>query len=362
MVVLPLFVTVFFTSIMDSGQPVDMPIGIIDQDNTTTTRKLTRMIDAFQSSKVVAHYPDIEAARKAIQRNEIYGFVLFPHNMTQDLLSARQPRMSVYFSNTTLLAGSLLYKDMKTLCTLGSAAVGQATMRAKGIPESMTMAVLQPIKLDTHTVGNPWVSYNIYLSAMLIPASLMLFIFLMTVYSLGTEIKFSTRKDWLDKAKGNFPLAVFSKLLPHTFVFLTVIYACMAYMYGILGFPAPGGLLRLALLGFLTVIAAQGFGLFMFGLIPSLRMAMSVCSLWGVLSFSMVGSAFPVFAMDAPLQTASLLFPMRHYYLIYQLCVFNDYPLSNVLPNILAMVGFALLPILTMGRMKKAFYEFGYQP
>ena len=89
---------------------------------------------------------------------------------------------------------------------------------------------------------------------------------------------------------------------------------------------------------------------------------MSICSLWGVLSFSMVGTTFPIFPMDAPLQALSWLFPMRHYYLIYQLCVFNDYPLTDALPSIIALLTFTILPAFVIRRMKKAFYEYGYQP
>ncbi len=360
MVILPLFITIFFTSLMNEGQPVEMPIGVVDLDNTSTTRKLTRMIDGFQSSKVVAHYQSAEAARKAIQRNEVYGFVLFPKDMTAQLIAMRQPRMSIYYSNTSLTAGSLLYKEMKTMCMLASAAVGQSTMQAKGYTPEQTMAFLQPIALDTHTIGNPWISYNIYLSSMFIPASLLLFVFLMTTYSLGTEIKFGTHKEWLAMANGDIWLAIFSKLLPHTIIFLLVMYTSMTYMFGALHFPAPGGIGMLLLLGFLSIIAAQGFAIFIFGLIPSLRMSMSICSLWGVLSFSMVGSAFPVFAMDAPLQSLAWLFPMRHYYIIYQLCVFNTYPLTDVLPHVLALICFAFLPLLVIRRIKHSFINYGY--
>ena len=56
MVLFPLAVTFFFTSLMNEGQPESMPVGIVDQDNTSFTRKLTRSLDAFQTSRVVAHY------------------------------------------------------------------------------------------------------------------------------------------------------------------------------------------------------------------------------------------------------------------------------------------------------------------
>ena len=38
MVVFPLLVMIFFTSLMDDGLPTEMPMGIVDADNTTTTR------------------------------------------------------------------------------------------------------------------------------------------------------------------------------------------------------------------------------------------------------------------------------------------------------------------------------------
>lgn len=362
MVVLPLFVTVFFTSLMNQGQPVEMPIGIVDNDNTSTTRKLTRMIDSFQNADVVAHYPTVDEARRAIQRNEIYGFVYFPRELTSKMISGRQPKMSVYYSSTSLTAGVLLFKNMKTMCSLANAGVGSATMSAKGYTPKQISAFLQPIVLDTHLIGNPWVNYQSFLCAMLVPTMFMLFIFLLTAYSLGTEIKFNTHREWLSTANNNIFKAVYGKLLPQTIIFSVVMFMSMSYMFGILHFPIQGGMLRLMLLAFLGILGAQGFAAFIYGLIPSLRMSMSVCSLLGVLSFSMVGTAFPVFAMDSPLQSLAWMFPMRHYYVIYQLCIFNAYPLSDAIAHILMLILFALLPLLVMRRMRRAVNEFGYQP
>lgn len=362
MILFPSIVAVFFTSMMEEGQPIDMPVGIVDHDNTTMTRKLTRTLDSFQSSHVVAHYPTIDDARLAVQRGEIYAFMYFPKHTTDDLLASRQPKVSFYYTNTSLTAGSLLYKDLKTMCTLGSAAVGQATMQAKGLRPEQIKTFLQPIAIDLHTVGNPWVSYNIYLSTMMVPACLLLFIFLLTPYSFGTELKFGTAKDLMKTADDSILTAVIGKLLPQTLIFLLIMYAAMVYMFGFLHFPAPGGIGKMLLLGLLSVLASQGFALFIFSIMPSLRMAMSICSLWAVLSFSMVGSAFPVMAMDGPLQALAWFFPLRHYYIIYQICIFNSFPLADVLPHILALIAFILLPIPFLRNLGKAMRTYHYMP
>ena len=362
MVAFPVLIIFFFTSLMDDGLPTEMPIGIVDLDNTSTTRSLGRRLDGFQMSRVVAHYPTMSDARRAIQRNEIYGFLYIPKGTTEKLLSQRQPKISYYYSYTTLAAGALLMKDLKTISTLGSAAVGQATMRARGLTDRQVQTALQPIKIDLHQIANPWTSYNAYLSTMLVPGMIMLFIFLISAYSLGTELKFATSKDWLEKADNNIGIALLGKFLPQTLIWLAIVFGYQYYVFYVLQFPHLGSPWMLVLLGLMHVLAAQGFGIFAFGLLPSLRMSMSICSLWAVLSFSMAGGAFPVMGMDGPLQSLSWLFPLRHYYMMYQICVFNGYPLIEAWFHFAALAAFMLLPWLVVKKIKNAMLTYVYIP
>ena len=122
MVVFPLLTLLFFTSLLDEGLPQEMPVGVVDLDNSSTSRALIRRLDGFQSSHVVAHYPSVAAARHAMQENDIYGFLYIPKGTTDQLLSARRPKVSYYYSNVSIAAGSMVMKDLKTVATLGSAA------------------------------------------------------------------------------------------------------------------------------------------------------------------------------------------------------------------------------------------------
>ena len=362
MVFFPILVTVFFTTMMSDGLPTKMPVGVVDNDNTSTSRAIVRKLDSFQASHVVEHYPNINEARKAIQQNKIYAFIYIPKGTTDGLISARQPKISFYYSQASLVAGALLYRDLKTVSMLGSAAVGQSTMRAKGYTDGHIKTFLQPIVIDLHMIGNPWASYNYYLSTMIIPGILMLFMFLITAYSLGTEIKFGTAKEWMAMANNNILVALTGKLLPQFLIFLTIFYSFMYYLFGILNFPHPGGIVMILVLGLLTVLASIGFGIFAFGLMPSLRMSLSVCSLWAVLGFSMSGATFPIFAMHHSIEALALLFPLRHYYMIYQICIFNGYTFVDAWFNIMALLIFMALPFFVVNKIRKAMLEYEYIP
>ena len=362
MVLFPILVIFFFTSLMDDGQPLNLPVGIVDLDNTSTSRSLSRKLDGFQMSRVVARYPSVAEARRAIQRNEIYGFLYIPKGTTDKLLASRQPKISYYYTYTSIAAGSMLMKDLKTVSTLGSAGLGQATMRAKGLTDAQIQTLLQPIKIDLHQIANPWTNYNAYLSTMMVPGIIMLFIFLISAYSIGTELKFATGKKWMEMADNNITVALLGKFLPQTTIWLAIVYGYEWYVFYHLGFPHLGSPWMLVLLGLMQVLASQGFGIFAFGLMPSLRMSMSVCSLWAVLSISMAGSAFPIMGMDAPLQSLSWLFPLRHYWMMYQTCVLNGFPLVETWFHFAAMAAFLLLPWLVVNKIKNAMLTYVYIP
>ncbi len=362
MVIFPLLAMLFFTTLMDEGLPEDMPVGVVDLDNTSTSRGLIRRLDAFQSSRVVAHYPSVAEARRAIHENQIYAFLYIPKGTTDQLLSSRRPKISYYYNMASVMSGSLLMKDLKTISNLGSAAVGQATMRAKGYTQEQMMAFLQPIRIDLHQIANPWTNYNAYLSTVFVTGVMMLFMFLISAYSIGMELKFGRGKEWLKLADGNMVVAILGKYLPQALVWLTLIFVYEFYLFGYLHFPYLGSVWNIFFLGLLEVFASIGFGIFAFGLMPSLRMSMSVCSLWAVLSFSLAGSAFPVMGMDGPIQSLSWLFPLRHYFMVYQITVFNGFPFINAWFHIAALLAFSLLPWLVMSKIKNAMLTYVYIP
>lgn len=362
MVVFPLFVILFFTTLMSDGVPTDMPVGVVDADHTTTSRQLIRQLDAFQTSHVVGHYATVDEARQAIQTNNIYAFLYIPKGTEAGLMNGTRPRISFYYSNVTLVAGSMTFRDLKTISTLGSAHIGIQKLSNIGKTNNEIRTFLQPIVIDLHMIGNPWSNYNVYLTSFIVPGLLMLFVFLITPYSIGTELKFKRSKDWMRLANNRVWVAITGKMLPQTMLFLSIFYAFEFYIYHVLGFPHPGGIVPILLSGLLAVLSSQGFGIFAFGLIPSLRMSMSVCSLWAVLSFSTGGATYPIFAMDNFIGGVAQLFPLRHYYMLYQICIFNPFPLTNAWFHLMAMAIFALLPLFVLWNIKRSMLIYVYIP
>lgn len=360
MVIAPLFCYIFFTTLMESGLPKDLPIGAVDLDNSSTSRSILRNLDAFEQTKIAARYESFDEARIAMQRGDIYGFFYIPEKLASKAISGRQPKISFYTNNSYLIAGSLLFKDMKMMSELAGGAVARATLYAKGATADQAMAALQPIVIDTHPLNNPWLNYSVYLCNTLVPGILMLLIFMTTVYSIGVEIKDKTAREWLRMGNNSMYISLAGKLIPQTVVFFIMSIFYNTYLYGYLHFPCNSGILPMIFASLLLVLASQACGVVMIGVLPTLRLGLSFASLWGVVSFSICGFSFPVMAMHPMLQALSNLFPLRHYFLIYVDQALNGYSMAYSWTNYMALLLFIMLPFTIMSRLKSALIYYKY--
>ena len=351
-----------FTTLMGAGLPTKLPAALVDEDNTSVTRQLTRILGSMEETNFVMQGISFTEARQAMQRGEIYAIFRIPKGTTEAALTQRQPVISFYTNDTYYIAASLLMKDMRKMGEMAGLAMTRATMRARGFRDDQIMGTLQPIVVESHPLGNPHLNYSVVLSNLLVPGLLMLVIMLTTSYTFGSEWKRGQQKSLYELSNGNMAVVILGKLMPHTITFTIIFWLFDIVLYGYLGFPCACGIPRMMLWGYLAVLASQGFGLLLFEAFPGkMRMSMSACSLLGVMQFSLAGFSFPVSAMDLPFQWIANIFPLHHYFVIYMNQALNGYPIHYVWPSVVALVIIYLLPQLFSWRLHDALLNKDYQ-
>ena len=361
--VAPIVILVFFTSLMSDGLPKDLPAGLVDEDNTQITRTIVRTLDAMEQTRISRHYGSVSEARDAMQRGEIYAFLHIPKGTTEHALAQRQPRLAFYTNQSYLVAGSLLMRDLRTASELAGMAISRSTFLAKGMTDDQAMAAIRPIVIEAHPIGNSVLDYSVYLSNIVVPGCLLIFVLLFTSYTLGLEWKYNKQKKLYAMAGNSTFVALVGKLAPQTVVFSLMVLLYDVVFYRYLGFPCHCSLWKIWGAGVLSVLAAQALAAFVFGMMQGqMRMAMSICSLWGIVSISLSGCSFPVMAMDPVLQAASWLFPLRHYYLIYVNIALHGWSIMTAWTSVVALCCFLLLPIFTMPLLSHAFRHAVYKP
>ena len=357
-----LFCSIFMFSLMHQGLPHKIPVAIVDHDQTASSQNFTRQLGALESVDVRYKLNSFTEAREMMQMGEIFGFLIIPDKFEAKALAGRQPEISFYTNNAYYIPASLLYKSFKTMSVLASGAVVRQVLLASGAEDSQIMAKLQPIATDMHALGNPWINYSVYLNNSFLPGLLQLMILIVTVFSIGSEMKHATSREWLRTADNSIIIAITGKLLPQTIIFFSMGLLYLAMLYGYLHFPMQGNIWHMIFAMFLLVIASQSFAVIIMSFAPSLRIGLSAAGLVGVLSLSIAGFSFPVPAMYLPFQAMSYVLPVRHYFLIYVDQTLNGIPLYYSRMNYVALILFAVASTPLLPRLKKALIRQIYVP
>lgn len=218
-IVLPLFTLFFMATIFGNGQMENIPIGIVDQDNTATSRTIVRNISAVPTFKVTKHFVNEAAARESVQKKEIYGYLSIPPQFEQNAITGKNATLSYYYHYALMSVGGELMAAFET--SLAPVALSPVVMQAMalGVEQDQITTFLLPVQANNHPIYNPSLDYSVYLSQPFFFVLFQVLILLITVYAVGIEIKFRTADDWLATAKGNIVTAVLGKLLPYTIIY-----------------------------------------------------------------------------------------------------------------------------------------------
>lgn len=215
-IVLPLFCIFFMATIFGSGQMENIPVGVVDYDQTATSRSIIRTVSAVPTFKVTEYYIDDISARNATQKKQIYGYLVIPSNFEDNLLNGNGVTLSYYYHYALLSVGSEVRGAFETVLQTLSLSPIAVEATALGINENLIKSFLVPINTQSHPLYNPDLDYSVYLSNPFFFILFQVIILLITVYSIGIEIKFKTGNIWLECAKKIWLLLILGKILPYT--------------------------------------------------------------------------------------------------------------------------------------------------
>lgn len=363
MFIFPVGLFFFMTDLMKEGLPHDAPVAIVDKDHTHISRAVTQDLDGMQLIQITEARDSYSSAMDDLRRGDIFGFFLIPENYEADLLAGRAPVISFYTNMTYFVPGTMAYKNFKTVATYTKAGVVLNVIQtATGAPTETVTPLLNPITIQGRGLNNPWLNYSYYLCNSFVPGVLQLMIFLLTAYTLGEVIKQRRTLILLRQAGGSIIKAVTAFLAPQTLIWFVMALFMESWLFGWNGYPMNGSWWWMTLNTLLLVLASQGFALFVTCVLPNLRLALSVCALLGILTFSIAAFSFPVESMYPAMGIFSWIVPVRYYFLIYIDQALNGIPVYYSRHWFVAYFIFMAAPFTLLWRLKRAWLKPVYVP
>ncbi|MEG1585461.1 MAG: ABC transporter permease [Bacteroidales bacterium] len=360
-IILPLFCVFFMATIFNNGQMENIPVGVVDLDQTATSRNIIRNVGAVPTLKITRRFADAATARLATQRKEIYGYLVIPREFESRMMDGKSTSLNYYYHYALLSVGGEVLGAFENVLEPIAVTPVVMTGSSLGLTSDQIMSFIMPTNQRSYPLFNPDLDYSIYLSNPFFFVFFQVIILLTSVYIVGNEINSHTAEAWLKCAGGNIYIAIFGKFLPYTIIYIIMSVFANFVMFGLMNIPFSCGFLPLNIASVLLVLASQGLGLFVFCLFPVMGIIISIVSMLGSLGATLSGVTFPVPAMFPIVHDASYLFPIRHFVLINQNLLYGDYGFAFTWHNYVVLVIYLILPLFLLPRLEKVIKNHTYE-
>ncbi len=357
MIVLPVVSFAFFALLFNQGAIRNIPIAVLDEDNTTLSRKVAQMIDDTPTALVARDIQSMAEGERLIREGKIMAVVQIPAFFEKNILSNSQTHLESYVSGTNITVNGLLSKDIQTAVTTFTGGIQLQVLMKQGLTQRQAMAQLMPVRFDRHVLFNPHINYGYYLSPSFMPMMLMIFVVMVTVFSIGTELKHSTSREWMAAGNDSVGAALLGKVLPITAVMFLISLVMLLINFKIVGTPLNGSLTVILIGTLLFILSYQSISVLIVSLLANLRLSLSIGGGYSVLAFTFSGLTFPIMAMWEPMQWVSKIFPFTFYTDIFVDQMLRGTPWVYSLPDLGYMMLFVVLPLLCLPRLKRVCTE-----
>jgi len=350
---LPLGVILFFAIFFSQEVVGALPVAVVDEDNTTLSRKLISMIRATPQTALVEEVCDMEQARTKVLQGKVVAVVEIPSGFSKEILSGESANVQFFDSGANISTNSLAAKGIQTAITTFGVGVALQRAEMEGATPDSAMAQAMPISFTTYGLFNPWLNYAYYVAPCFWVMILIIAAMLSTIYAVGSELRYATSTEWLRTANGSLVAALMGKLSPITLVLWLLAFTIGGLIFGVFGAPLQGSLLILAM-GVIALISAyQAVALFIIAITASMRLSLSLGGGYSVLAFTFSGVTFPTMAMFSVIQPFTMLFPYTYFMELYIDQAVRGVAWWHSTEEIAAMLLFSLLPLLLFGRLKQ---------
>ena len=138
----------------------NIPIGVIDEDKTPSSRALIYVLDAGANAVVAYEPTDMEDAKRLFFDRQIYGIAYIPKGYQRQLLASEATTVALYLDASYMLMYRQVFQDIVTGINTAGAMVEFRRLLSSGVQAHTAKAIIEPIKYTSHTLFNPYLGYG----------------------------------------------------------------------------------------------------------------------------------------------------------------------------------------------------------
>ncbi|WP_457566083.1 ABC transporter permease [Caldithrix abyssi] len=350
----PLFYALFYGTVYVHKVETDIPVIVIDQDNSALSRKLIRSLDASQNLLVVRVTQDAVEAKSAIEDWQTQGAIWIPADFSKTLKSGRQAHLKVYLNTSRFLPSNDINRAVQQTVATLAAGVRLRYFQARGLNFDQATEQIQPLRVDDRNLFNVRQSYGDFLIPGVLALILQQTLLFGLAMSVAREFELNSFEEWQKTSKDNTLLMFTGKGIFYFTLYLAYSLFFFSVIYGVLHLPFHGRYGTFLLLTALFLLNVTLWGMIIGSFFRSKIVALQTLVFSSYPLFLLSGFSWPLQSMPWWIKNLSTLLPSTSYFLAMQRVTAMNAGPADIVPELLHLL---LLFVLSTGL---AYWRFQY--
>lgn len=306
---LPQALAFLFIVIFWSGTPRELPIAVVDLDQTQFSRMIVRHLNASPVLRVADQFSSPNEGKASLVDGSHYALVVIPSDVKRQILLGKSPAITAFFNAQYLLiAKSLRSALLQTEGTISAEIdVGEILVGTPNISAALATAV--PLSSEVGSLYNRNLDYGQFLIPGILFALFQVLISCVAILAVSREIKWGGEGYWVEFGALT---GLLGKLLPYTLIFTAHLMVLLVVFFAVLGWSYHASLAMLIPLLVLFVMACQVLGVFFYVLTFNPERGMSFAGAFSAPAFAFLGLTYPASDMSVFAQFWRELLPAAH--------------------------------------------------
>ncbi len=342
LIFVPLITFFFLSFIYIKGGIRDIPVAVIDRDQTQLSRLATRYIDAESMLKVVKQPDSRLSPEEILDREEAYAVIVIPKDFEKEVITGHSSSIYAFVNASSILHGNMIYSALSTVSiTISTGALIQRFKeQGKSFDQSMAMAL--PIKVHVKPLYNPWYNYLYYLIPGLLTVLFFMIVFFVSARTINNECNSGNFNLLLEKANHSILNIVIGKAIGIYILSMSVYLLIIGIIFPVFGIPVFGNFWYITLLFSLATFANIFMGMAISAIVKDEVISMDLSFFYNSPAFVFSGFTFPIFGMPALNAFYAHLIPYTYFLTGFIKLYEMNTPLHYVLPEFKSLAIFAL--------------------
>jgi ABC-2 type transport system permease protein len=311
----------------------EQPLAVLDLDHSRLSRQLITALDNTEELRVRYYAQNMEEVRQLLDEGDARVAVVIPAGFARELGRSNSPQqIQIVADATNTVAASVTMRAANGI--VGRFSSSLVTLHGLEVPEF--------IDFRTNVRFNPTLDFRDFS----IPAQLGFITYQVTlaVASLGLarERELGTLEQLMVTPVRHFELTL-GKGIPALAIGTLNFVIMLVISLAVFQVPMRGSGLLLAALTMLFIAAVVGWGLVISAISRTQQQAILFVFIQAMVDITFSGFMVPVQNMPALLQAISRFVPLQHYLVIVRSILLKGAGLTELLPQVLALIGLGLI-------------------